>query len=467
MTPDAATQVRRVFDLLAKLPEAIFGENEKACRVDNVAGLGKASYEMLRNAILQVEGSPLASLKVYGDISGEIDVKTTPLEALQQEKLHIRLEKIQQDDIAVFITLDGLSSALEDLAFTAKQRRIWLPFNFQRFTTASLAFSAWGQRQELPNALLFDSPRKLVRDQTHRLTPDSLSAWYLVEGGLDQSAVFKVWRRAALLRLSLSIPSEIRPSAGADQVVMRGARTSVAALQQIEEGDEEAVFSHLSEAIRWVYDQPRDTETKFYLLNNHLSLDWREGATWPAGLRSSLAGSLTSAREAFGFHLQDQSKDALKSLGDLRKALQDDVARSQQSTKDLLSAMWRDVAIAGAVFAFKTTGTQSATLQWVAIAATILLTSSILIMLLANSRFDTLSKNSRKAWKNKLYAFMDERHWVELVDKPIKQARTVYRIAVLPTLIVYLVLIVAMLAIAYPNFGDWLISYSNSLLSYL
>ncbi|RWX69619.1 hypothetical protein EN780_05715 [Mesorhizobium sp. M4B.F.Ca.ET.089.01.1.1] len=443
-----------MFVALSKFEGATTSESTTICRVDNFSELDAATYILISQAADIATDEQIGNLKLFGNISGEIDLRHSTYADLIGETLHLRLEKLDRGNVVSFITIAGLQTALADMTFIARRQCVWLPFDFEQFKTGTAVFCGWGKCTEPPPHQVFDSPRKLVRDQTHRLTPDSLSPWYLVEGGHDMSAVFELWRHCALVNLSLCIPSEIRVVDGVDQAVMRGARTSVAPVSASNKEHEVVLYPLVSDAIRWIYDQPRDTETKFYLLNNHLSLDWREGEGWPAGLAVSLGGSLTSAKEAFGFHLQDQSKDALKSLGDLRKGLQDDVARSQQSTKDLLSAMWRDVAIAGAVFALKTGTTTQTAVGPIAIGAAILLVCSIVITLISNWRFESLLRKSRSSWRTKLYAYMDEKQWLELVDQPVSAARRVYNIAIIPTLLIYLGLVTFLISTAFPDFID-------------
>jgi hypothetical protein len=264
----------------------------------------------------------------------------------------------------------------------------------------------------------------------------------------ETSAVFAAWKKAAVMNLIFCLPTEIRSSDDTSQVVLKGARSAFAEVDLSK--PQTQLFEVVTDAVRWVYDQQRDTETKFHLLNNHLALYWPEKAKWPVGLAGVLDHALSSAREAFAFHLQEDSKEAIKSLGDLRKALQEEVARSQSATRDLLSALWRDAAIAGAAFALRSATSNSTAVNIVSLGAATLLFASLLTTVLSNWRFDVLAKQVRAQWRQRLYAFMSERQWAELVNRPVSRARWVYRVSIVPVFSVYAVLIGALLWVAYP-----------------
>ena len=115
-----------------------------------------------------------------------------------------------------------------------------------------------------------------------------------------------------------------------------------------------------------------------------------------------------------------------------------------------MSALWRDAAIAGAVFALRSATTNSVAVNLVSLGAASLLFVSLLTTVISNWRFDALAKRVRGQWRKRLYAFMSDPQWNELVTRPISQARWVYRIAIAPVTAVYLVLIGTLLWLANP-----------------
>lgn len=372
------------------------------------------------------------------------------MSSIEDESVTVRLTKKVEAEAAFFVTQKGFEAALSDADLMISIRRMWIAANFLPFATKACVYSPWGSAVVKKNIEeTFDSPRRLVRDQSYQLTPLDIRPWYLIVPGDETSDIFAAWKEAAVRNLIFCLPTERRTSDASRQVVLKGAKSAFADIDLSE--PQSQLFGVLHEAVRWVYDQRRDTETKFHLLNNHLALYWPENAKWPMGLTGVLDHALASAREAFAFHLQDDSKEAIKSLGDLRKALQDEVARTQTATRDLLSALWRDAAIAGAAFALRSATTNSSVVNVASLGAAALLFASLLTTVLSNWRFDVLAKQVRAQWRQRLYAFMSDTQWAELVTRPISRARWVYRTSIAPVFAVYVILIIALLWVVYPT----------------
>lgn len=450
MTFEDMIELGAVFQRLAASEDATLAETAETCRVDQVPAVSREDLNRVSKLASLLSQSNLGTLAVFGEISGEVDLDGEDLSGIGGEAVSIRLMKSTQRNAAYFVTLAGFKAALCDSQFMLDAGTIWVADDFLPFSTQACVYAPWdGALNPKSSEDRFDSPRRLVRDQSYRLAPSDVRPWYLTAPGDERSAVFAAWKEQAVRNLAFCLPTEVRASADCLQVVLKGARSAFADVDLAP--SQSQLFDTVAEAVRWVYDHRRDTETKFHLLNNHLALYWPEGAKWPFGLAGVLDHALASAREAFAFHLQDDSKEAIKSLGDLRKALQEDVARSQTATRDLLSALWRDAAIAGAAFALRSATTNSPAVNLVSLGAAVLLFVSLLTTILANWRFDVLAKAVRAQWRQRLYAFMSEPQWTDLVTRPVSRARWVYRISIVPVSVVYLVLIAALLWVAYPE----------------
>ncbi|MFG1404163.1 MULTISPECIES: hypothetical protein [Xanthobacter] len=449
MTLDEMIELGVLFQRMAASKDAIFAETNSVCRVDQVPKITAVDFKRISELASALAKAKRGKLAVFGSISGEVDLANGDVSSIEGEAVAVRLTKNIEAEAAYFVTRRGFEAALSDAEFMRGVRKIWIAEDFLPFSTRSCVYSPWGSAIEHKHFEdTFDSPRRLVRDQSYLLAPTDIRPWYLMIPGDESSGVLASWKEAAVRNLIFCLPTEIRASDEARQVVLKGARSAFADVDLTK--PQSQLFDIVTEAVRWVYDQRRDTETKFHLLNNHLALYWPEKAKWPMGLAGVLDHALASAREAFAFHLQDDSKEAIKSLGDLRKALQEDVARSQTATRDLLSALWRDSAIAGAAFALRSATTNSSAMNIASLGAAALLFASLLTTVLSNWRFDVLAKQVRAQWRQRLYAFMSEKQWVELVIRPVSRARWVYRLSVVPVFAVYIVLIGALLWVVYP-----------------
>lgn len=449
MTLDEMIELSDLFQRLAGTGDATFSETESICRADQVAGLSEEDLKRIVQLASMLSRSNLGNLEVYAEISGKVDLDAKFLSAIEGELVSIRLIKQSDQDAAYFLTQAGFEKALARDQFILGARKIWIAAKFLPFVTQKCIYAPWGTAVNAIDSInIFDSPQGLVRDQSHRLVPSDVGPWYLTSASEGESVIFASWKEQAAKNLAFCLPTEIRSGDNGNQVVMKGARSSFADVDV--QPSLAPMFQVLTDTVRWVYDQRRDTETKFHILNNHLALYWQEGDTWPLGLAEVLPNSLASAREAFAFHLQEDSKEAIKSLGDLRKALQDEVSRTQIATRDLLGALWRDTAIAGAAFALRSATANATIVNLIALSAAALLFASLTTTVLSNWRFDILAKNVREQWRKRLYAFMSVAQWSELVARPISKARWVYRLSIGPVLVVYFGLILALLWMPYP-----------------
>ncbi|MCK2052809.1 hypothetical protein [Methylobacterium sp. 37f] len=416
---------------------------------------------------LATEGG-FGALKVYGKVYGQLDPAQTPFDDLANDVLQVVLTKDRSAEWCYFLTEKGFGDSLND-ALVAAPVAIWVGVPFEAFASFTVAVSPWGGTRTPPaNAEAPERPLKLVRDLTQRRTPSEIGPWLLRDAPLGASGVFATWLAAAVERLPYTLPNEIRTVEGAEMVVLKGPRSAPIPIGP--HGDPEwpaKIFEPLIEAATWVYASKREAEARFQFLNNHLSMDWRGGMHWPAGLLPALTASLTSAKEAYAFHIQDQSKEALKTLGDLRKSLQDEVGRAQSATRDLLSSLWRDLALAGVVLALKSpTAPQIATagvLRWVTLATAVLLLVSLGITMLSNWRFNGLADQARKEWRVKLYAFVSKAEWARLVERPIAKGRSVYRIALPVVAAMYVAAAGYLFAVAEPDLAATLIERLGSL----
>jgi hypothetical protein len=438
----------RVSELLERLSrssaDAVFSEVLDRCRVDRVACNDADLLVELKGVATELAGQKLGTLRVFGDVEGELNLMTVTLPELENEQLSVIFEKPSTSAWAIFYTEKGFVSTLDDDVLS--RQVIWVGSIAEAFTTFSTLVCGWdGPRQFDRPGDEFESPRKLVRDRTYQNAPAEIAPWLLFRSPIRQSASFQGWRYKAIQKLAFSIPFEIERSGADTLVILKGSRTISVPVSLVFPTQEDAVFAALSEAALWIYTARRDAETRFVFFNNHISLDWKEGEAWPLGAVHTAPGSLTSARDAFAFYLQDQSRDALRSLTDLTRGLQDEVSKVQQASRDLVNALWRDFAIAAAVLAIRyVPGMSSIPPEWlkvITLAAAALLLISLLISLWSNARYHLIAKRSREDWRSRLYAFIDAAEWDRLVREPLRTSLRTYRFVGIVTALCYLAII--------------------------
>jgi hypothetical protein len=406
------------------------------------------------------------TVELTGVVGGAIDLSTVSFNDVRNDALVLTIRKRSTPGWCFFLSGAGAMASLADLAVDAP-RAVWVASGQEAFSTGTLHVCPWGGPEAYEG--LEDEgelPRKLVRDQTHTLTPNSVIPWLLVTAPAQPSPLFARWRSLASSNLAFVLPFEIRTINGTDQVVLKGPRSQPIEIAPFPASWPVEALDPLIEAVRWVYFPRRDAEAKFLFLNRELSLGWRDADRWPEGLTHIVRHCLTSARDEFAFYLQDQSRDALKSLADLRKGLQEEVMKTQQATRDLLASLWRDFAVAALVLALRsppisaTAVLHPEVLRLVTIAAAVLLAASLTITIVSNARFHALGNRSRADWRHRLYAFLSNADWDALVEHQLQAGRQVYRTVVAAMILAYLFAIFYLINLAEPGILEraWLVT---------
>ncbi len=433
MTEGFGPAISHLLSDFATRPGVTIYEDVTVCRIDGVLCSDAALLSRLAKAAQLAADGGFGGLDIFGAVTELIEPAITPFDEVQGDTLQIVLRKANSPGWRYFVTCQGFERMLGDEELLAQPLTVWVNENFDPFAAATLLVTTWNSAKLAPEDSLLERPRKLVRDQTHDSAPAAIGPWMLTKAPKKESQVFAAWRGVALKRLTSSLPYEIRLIDGRQNVVLKGARSRPIEAKPVAAGRQKEMFNLLNEAAKFVYTLPKETETRFLFLNNHLSLDWRDNLPWPEGLAEILAGSLAGAKEALAFHIEGESKDTLKALGDLRKSLQDEVSKAQSATRDLLSALWRDIVVAGIVLALKAPAAQqlggAEAVRGVPLATAALLLLSLAVTVLANWRFNVLADRGRRDWRKKLYSFVDKREWKHLVEKPISRGRWVYRMA--------------------------------------
>lgn len=158
----------------------------------------------------------------------------------------------------------------------------------------------------------------------------------------------------------------------------------------------------------------------------------------------------------------DGGKDTLKSLADLRKSLAEETQKILQQSRDLASALWKDMALVISTLvlrysleSLKASGPQKVyALAFCALALYIAISYGMSVYINRHS-LSLLGKN-RTTWRNKLYGFLDEQDYQELAGLPVNAAMQSYCRVERITSVIVLILVTLLLTAAASEF--WSIS---------
>ncbi len=412
-------------EAIERLPDTVCQEDRLQWRADQV----RITDNDLELKILEALSAhyPNADFNAYGEITGLYDPIRQNF-SLCDENISLVLSKTTNTDVACFLRSNAFGQFLQ--AWPVISPKLVRIGDIETgFLTEAFTVASWDEIVPHREPKSFLSPRRLVRDQTSSFTPLTLAPWLTPtpRESLDASEALTIWKNAAAQRLAYVIPSEVREIDGAFFCILKGPRSTPIEIHL--HHNSELDFHLLQDTAEWIYSSAKDAESKFSFINYHLSLDWVSSRSWLEGLSSTLQNSLDSAKDAFSFYLQDQGKDALKSLADLRKSLQEEVGKTQTAIKDTIGAVWRDFALAAVVLVLKTPiadiSGQDFHIETIEIATAILLSFSAVVNIWAIRSFIKANNTARAEWRPKIYAFVTDRDWQRLVEDPLAKSRGV------------------------------------------
>lgn len=398
-----------------------------------------------------------ASLPILGvtsldaiDSLGELVDFAAASSSLIGDELRIQVHKVHGSTTAFCLTPDGVAAVFSDLEVSSHIKQVWVACNFDPVVTESCRIDPWTcDSAEVPESdddVRAPDPRRLVKDFIGGRVPKSVFPYILTSDVGTPSQVYEKWRELAVVRLLHSLVNEIFAADG-EKLVVTGTRPrTVDGMLKAPYSDR--LFKAVTEAARWVYASGRDVDTRFALFTYEISREWPDALTAQEGFAERGEHALEAAKTAFRAHVQETSKDTLKSLGDLRKTLSEEVTKVVSQTRDLLGTMWKDFMIAATAFLGRVVllGTDKplvnpAPLQALLIGTAIFLFFSLCLSLRANAKFMEISEMSRAEWRKKLYGFMNDEDFEKLSDLPLKESTRTYKHMTCWVIVAYVVVI--------------------------
>lgn len=459
----------KIHELVDALLAAGGGSSETLDRLDLH---GRLDQEQLRGwaevlaALPFVGVASVSAIDAFGD---QVDLASAAAELGGQE-LRIQISKVSSPTTVFCLTTDGVSAVFADYELSSSVRQVWVACEFDRFKTESCRVDPWTDDASEALAAEEEShvpdPRRLVKDFVGGRVPKSIFPYLLTSDEPAPSKVFDKWKDLAVVRLLHSLVNEVL-STGGEEVVITGARPrKISSILKAPYSEE--LFTAATEAARWVYASGRDVDTRFALFTYELSREWPDELTFKDGFAARGEHALEAAKTAFLAHVQETSKDTLKSLSDLRKTLSEEVTKVVSQTRDILVTMWRDFMIAATVFLGRVVLLGSdkplsnpSPLRALLSGAAIFLIFSLFLSLRTNAKFMSIADASRSEWRRKLYGFLSDDDFKKLSDVPLDDSTQEYKRVVCWVAAAYVAVIACLLWTAWS--GDAKSSGGNSL----
>lgn len=295
------------------------------------------------------------------------------------------------------------------------------------FSTESFTVAPWDEGAESHIADSRKSPARLVRsDGTKGAIPQDIRHYLLADQNADNSpwgdSVFKIWCDNASRSLPCCLANDVFPLC--NEIEFRG---KPRIRLKIEKDDipvklSPTGFSNLQAAARWIYDIERESELRHTLLTQEISRLFPPEDGFLNSTEKYLEIALEGAKIAYEFSLQEMSKDALKGLSELRKSVVEETQKIIDSTRQLL------LGVAGA--AFYALGLIAARMiskvdPWLIDVMAFVGFLYVASLIVVNSRALTQQRNMRNQWRNKLYRYLTNDEYLQLVDLPVQRSERI------------------------------------------
>lgn len=304
-------------------------------------------------------------------------------------------------------------------------RVVWVQGLSRVVDTVTTSYRPWGDDAPFARAEPPADPARVVR-RLDGTSSDPIGRWLLRDPDADVTGrPFGRWRRRAAEALAEALAQEVEPGG---TLMFRGPPTTRFRGEGARKVDVGSLAS-LQRAAGWVYDNPRELENRHGLLAAEVArTSLRDGDI--ADLAAAMGGALEGARIAYGFGLSQQSREALSSLSDLRKAVSDETGRLSDATRTIAAAVTTSaVGNVGLVIARLTVAKDSTFVASAAVVIGLALAVYVGAVIASGAQYLSIQSDLREDWRDRLYRFLSEDEYRRMVTDPIKRAECGFLIA--------------------------------------
>lgn len=275
------------------------------------------------------------------------------------------------------------------------------------------------------------SPRLLVKESADvRTVPEDVRQWLLADGHeLDEAdPLHVVWATLAFDALSRCFANEIDVTGS--KLSFKGPPKLNLTLVEAVNGAVQITlndFKVVQDAAVWVFDNAREAEVKHILLSAEIARSGRADGEALQYFRENLAAALDCGKIAYQMAVSEITKDTLKSLGDLRKAVTEETSKATDATRQAIAAISTALTVGMGLIAARLTLQINPYLISLVMAVAFGYTT---LNVMSGRKFINIQRQLRRDWQSKLYRFLSESEYKKMVGDPIEQAESFfYRIS--------------------------------------
>ncbi|MGE8144309.1 hypothetical protein ACQKP7_03765 [Pseudomonas frederiksbergensis] len=296
------------------------------------------------------------------------------------------------------------------------------------FCSRLRSYSNWDEALECADAPPTKAPRLLVKESASiRSVPDDIRHWLLADGQTLNAAdeLNIIWATHAFDALCRCVANEIDETGstltfkGPPKLNLKfdeNLRLNSSRIQMEE-------FQGLQEAAAWVYENAREAEVKHILLSAEIARSGRADGAVTAYFKEHLASALECAKIAYQMAVSEVTKDTLKSLGDLRKAVTEETSKATDATRQSVTAIATALTVGLGLIAARISVQVNAYLISIVMVVAVAYTA---ISIFSGWKFISIQKKLREEWQPKLYRYLSTDEFTKMVKEPIGQVERVF-----------------------------------------
>ena len=321
---------------------------------------------------------------------------------------------------------------------------VWVEGLTRVLDTLTVRYAPWGSTDDFEPRPDPVDPARVVRVLGPGGPGHRLGRWLLRSPDGVAEPALEPWRRRATSRLLAALAQEIEPDG---RLLFRGPPTT-----RFAPGNAAAVsdagFASLQTLAAWVFESDRELENRHALVAAEVArTSLRDGTL--ADLAGTLRPALEGARIAYNFGVTQQSKDTLKALTDLRKAVMDDAAKLSETTRSLATAVVGAVfGNIGLIVARLTLPSNGVFVGPAAMLLGIVLAIYVASVIVSGGQYMSIQRELRKDWRDRLYRFLGDDEYDRMVERPAARAERFFWITAAVSGVMTLLLLAAVYFIA-------------------
>jgi len=300
------------------------------------------------------------------------------------------------------------------------------------FRTKGRIYEPWRSRNAFESARASKNPRSLVREHAaQRVVCADIRVWLLaVCDEKPDGPVFRIWAEAAIAALLYALADEIDSEdfrlkfKGPPRLAIPLSASGVSLVEAL---GEKALLD-LQTAASWVFENEREAEMRHILLATEMARSGGREADAISYVKVHLAVALEGAKIAYQMAIAEVSRETLKVLADLRKAITEETSKVTDATRQVIASLASSLAVGLGLIAARLATNASPALI---VAVMLVIAFYVVATILSGRQFIHLQRGLRQDWKPRLYRFIPDDEYQRMVSAPTARAESAFRMVAL------------------------------------